>query len=108
MKTLSKTHPVRNILVVVAVSAVMLPVFVFAATPQVSITYDKTELQTVQGQERLYEEMKQASRKLCGSTNLYVTGTVTRTTANEECYVGTLTAAVERLDQPAITALHKL
>jgi UrcA family protein len=106
MKTLSKTHSIRNILVVVAVSAVMLPVFALASTPKIGITYDAAELESTQGQERLYQRLQQAAHKLCGSTDLHVTGKLAGKVANEECYEGTLTAAVERLDKPAITALH--
>lgn len=108
MNILSKTHSIRNMLMVVAVSTVMLPVFVLASTPQIGISYDKAELQTVQGQHRLYERMKQAAHELCGSTDLHLTGKLENKVANEKCYEGTLTAAVERLNQPAITALHNL
>ena len=108
MKTLSKTNTIRNMLVVVAVSTVILPVFVLASTPQIGITYTATELQSTQGQERLYARMKHAAHQLCGSTDLHLIGKLDNKVANEECYQETPTAAVERLDKPSITALHTL
>jgi hypothetical protein len=63
-------------------------------------------LNNIQGQERLYEELKIASRKLCNMPNIQVIGPLTKPTGNVECYQGTLAAAIERLDIDAITALH--
>lgn len=107
MKTLPNTHSIRNTLfAVAAVSAMALPSLAAASTSNISVAFDKTELNSAQGQERLYEKMKSASRKLCGSANIQVTGSVSKSVGNEQCYEGTLTAAVQRLDNDSITALH--
>lgn len=54
----------------------------------------------------LYARIKTASRKLCGDPSLFLTGSVKRTAQIRDCYEGTLTAAVERLDNPGVSALH--
>ena len=107
MKTLLIAHSIRNMLMVVAaVSAMTLPLFASASTSNINIAYDRTELDSTQGQERLYARMKSASRELCGSAQIRVTGSLDKSAGNEECFNGTLTAAVQRLDNSAITALH--
>ena len=101
MKTL------RNTLMVVAAASVLaLPSFTSASDPYISVSYDAAELESVKGQERLYERMRKASRKLCGSNPLPFTSDLAKSIANEKCYTGTLTAVVNRLDHPAVTALH--
>lgn len=107
MKTLPNARSIRNtMMAVAAVSAMALPLLASASTSNISVAFDKTELESTKGQERLYAKMKNASRKLCGSSNIQVTGSLSTSTANDECFEGTLTAAVQRLDNPAITALH--
>ena len=96
----------NTLLAVAAVSAMTLPLIASASTSNISVAFNKAELDSAQGQERLYDRMKNASRKLCGSSNLQLTGSVNKTLGNTECYNGTLTAAVQRLDNDAITELH--
>lgn len=104
MKTTPNARSIRNLLMaVVAVSAMTLPLLASASTPQISVAFDATELNTVRGQERVYEQIKTASRKLCGPIK---TWSLNQSVANAKCYDGTLTAAVQRLDNDAITALH--
>lgn len=104
MKTRIKSRLVRNTLI--AIGAMALPLMASAATSSISVAFDKTELDNAQGQVRVYEQMKSASRKLCGSTNIQFTGSLEKSIGNDDCYDGTLTAAVERLNNDAITALH--
>jgi len=107
MKTILKTRSIRNTLMALAaVSAITLPMMATASSANVSIAYDKTELESVKGQKRLYAKLKDASLKLCGTSEERITGSLTGSVENSECYEGTLNAAVKRLDQPAITALH--
>ena len=107
MKTTPNARSIRNTLMAaVAVSAMTLPLLASASASNISVAFDPSELNSAQGQERLYEKMKIASRKLCGSTSIQVTGSLSKSVGNSECYEGTLTAAVQRLDNDAITALH--
>ncbi|MFC1777874.1 UrcA family protein [Pseudomonadota bacterium] len=107
MKTTLNTRSILNTLMALAVvSAIALPMMATASTANVSIAYDKTELESVKGQKHLYAKLKDASLKLCGTSEERITGSLTESVENSECYEGTLTAAVKRLDHPAITALH--
>ena len=107
MKTTLKTRSIRNTLMALAaVSAIALPMVATASTNNVAIAYDKTELESAKGQKRLYAKLKTASLKLCGTSEERITGYLMGSVANSDCYEGTLDAAVERLDHPAITALH--
>ena len=107
MKTLPNPRSILSTLVVLtAVSALALPLAASASARNINISYDKAELETRQGQERLYKRLQSASRELCGETNLKLTGSLEDSVGNKQCYEGTLTAVVERLDHDAITALH--
>jgi UrcA family protein len=107
METYLSMHPVRFLLIALtAVTLMMVSVFASASPREIAISYHRAELESVAGQQRLYERMKGATRQLCGSTNIRETGSVEQSKANAECIEGTLTAAVERLDHPAIKALH--
>jgi UrcA family protein len=106
MKTLLNARSIRNSLMVVsAVTAMALPMLA-SAYPNVAVSYSQDELKSVHGRQNVYERIQDASRDLCGSSNVRLAGSVSRAAAHTECYEGTLTAAVERLDVPSITALH--
>ena len=104
MKSRINSRLVRNTLIAVAATA--LPLLASASTSSISVAFDKTDLDNARGQARVYEEMKSASRKLCGSSDRWTSGSLSQSVKVEECYSGTLTAAVQRLDNDAITALH--
>jgi len=90
----------------VVVSAMALPLISSASTSNIKISFDRTELDNIRGQERLYEELKDASRELCGSTDVRTSGSLSQSAKNEKCYTGTLTAVVNRLGDESIIALH--
>ena len=101
------TLSIRNtVLVVVAISTLALPLVASASSKTIKFSFEKSELNSVDGQKRVYKRMQNATRELCGSTSLAITGSLQRSNANQECYEGTLTAAVNRLDDRAIKALH--
>ena len=62
---------------------------------------------TVDASAVLYTRVKTASRKLCGDPSLFVTGSLKRSAQIRGCYEGTLAAAVQRLDDPRVSALHQ-
>lgn len=106
MKTLFNALSIRNPLMVLsAVTAMALPMLA-SAYPNVTVSYSQAELKSAQGRQNVYERIQEASRDLCGSSNVRLASSMIRATARTECYEGTLTAAVERLDVPSITALH--
>ncbi len=112
MNTLSTARTIRNTIIsVAAVSTMALPLFASASVSNnaggaVNVVYNKADLVSTANQEDLYARLQDASRKICGSSNIIITGSLRRSVGNTECYNGTLTAAVERLDNAAITALH--
>jgi UrcA family protein len=111
MTTLPKARLIRNtLLAVTAVTTMAIPFFASAsapdATPNIKVAFQESELKTSWGRQNIYERMQDASRKLCGSSNIRLTGSLGRSAGNDECYEGTLTAAVDRLDNDAISSLH--
>jgi UrcA family protein len=102
----------KSLLTVAVVSAMAIPLLASAtvnseAERSTTIFYDSSAHAVANGPEALYERLKNASRKMCGSDDLLVTGSIRRVAGNEACYEGTLDAAVKRLDDPAVTALHR-
>ena len=91
----------------IAISLITLPLLVSAGEKTSGIFYNKQNLDNSADQEILYAKLKDASRDICGSTRLQVTGSVERVSANEECYQGTLSAAVERLNNSEVMDLHQ-
>ena len=112
MKALLKARSIRNTLISAAAASVMtLPLLASASAinntdSDVRITYEKTELASTRGQTGLYARLKDASRKICGSSNIRITGSLQNSAVKAQCYNETLTAAVERVGNPEITALH--
>jgi UrcA family protein len=108
MKTFPTAHALRTTIIsVAAASAIALPLFASASSSNtVDVFFNQTELVSTSTHEELYAKLEDASRKICGSSNLNITGSVRRSAGIEECYEGTLTAAVERLDNADISALH--
>ena len=90
---------------ITVVTAMTLPLLASASVPSISVTFDKRDLKTSHGVKNIYAHMQDAARDLCGSSNVRSTSSF-MARANAECYEGTLTAAVERLDIQKITALH--
>lgn len=91
---------------VTVVTAMTLPLLASASDPSISVTFNKKDLKTSHGVKNIYAQMQDAARDLCGSSDARLIGSLSRARANAECYEGTLTAAVERLDIAEITALH--
>jgi UrcA family protein len=110
--TVSKSLQLKKaVLMTVAVSTVAVPLFVSAAIKQdaerKSILYSADAGQVAGTPEGLYQRLKDQSRKICGSDDLILTGSIERVVGNRSCYEGTLNAAVERLDDPAVKNLHE-
>ena len=112
MKTFPTTRTIRTTIISVAtVAAMALPLFASAAVNNnadgaVGVAYNKADLVNTSSHEELYAKLQQASRNICGSTSIISTGSLRRSVGNSECYSGTLTAAVERLGNAEVSALH--
>lgn len=112
MKALLKARTLRNTLIsAAAASAMTLPLLSSAAivhnsNSDVRVAYDRTTLVSTRGLGNLYARLKDASRKVCGSSNIRIAGSVHHSAAKSQCYDETLTAAVARLANDEITTLH--
>ena len=107
MKTPLDTLSIRNtVLLVAAISALALPLVASASSKNIKLSFEKSELNSVDGQKRVYKKLQDASSELCGSAKINITGSLQRSRGNQKCYEGTLTAAVNRLDNSAVKALH--
>ena len=104
---LNATSIKNTVVTAIAVSMITLPLLASASDNAAGIFYSDESLKNPTNQEQLYGKLKDASREICGSSNLRLTGSVERVSGNEECYRGTLSAAVQRLDNPAVTDLHQ-
>lgn len=80
----------------------------FAATPpSMSVVYSKADLTSERGREAVYEDLKHAARTLCGPTQIGLAGTFQQARENKTCFEGTLSAAVERIGNDALTSRHE-
>lgn len=57
--------------------------------------------------EAVYGKLKARSRQVCGSSDLHIAGGLKESRKIKECFEGTLGAAVARLDDPEVSALHE-
>jgi hypothetical protein len=122
MKTFLTTRSIRNSLIsAAAVSALTVP-FMASASLKVddgfkiknktggseSLSDQKSFRQEKSPGEQvnLYQRLKIASRRLCGSSSHRITRSLAQSVRNAECYDESLATAVERLSNPAVTELH--
>ena len=112
---MNESYTIRNtrksVLCLAVLSVAVFPLLATAgaskdADRSAAILFDKSD-QSAGSSDSLYARLKTESRKLCGDSNLYLTGSVQRSAGNEQCYQGTLGAAVNRLDNPRVNALHE-
>jgi UrcA family protein len=106
MKTLNTVR--HTLLSAAAVAALAFPLFGSASVldaPDANV--QALDLSDARDQQALYERLQDQSRKVCGPTNLHVTGSVERSAGNEECYQETLNVAVQRVNNAGIQELHQ-
>ena len=113
MNTTSTARIVRNsIFSLAAVFAISLPLAVSAGSTD-SAEGNRSLLNSERKQvvnndpEALYGRLQDQSHDLCGSSSLRMTGDLRRSTEIDKCYQGTLDAAVLRLDNAEVIALHQ-
>lgn len=106
MKTLNTVR--HTLLSTAAIAALAFPLFAGASVldaPKVSV--ETLDLNDERDQQELYARLQDQSRKVCGSTNLHMTGSVERSVGNEECYQETLDRSVQRVNNAGIQEIHK-
>ena len=112
VKTLSTAHTLRNSVVsLIAVAAFSLPLISSAAAASGnhanrSLLNSEWQPEIQNDANSVYGKLKAESREVCGSSDRRIAGGVRRSQKVDQCYEGTLTAAVQRLDDPEVTELH--
>ncbi len=67
------------------------------------VKYGDLDLSRSADTQRLYVRLKDASKQVCGTE---YTRDLRMQRLHKACYVGALNRAVERVDEPKLTALH--
>jgi hypothetical protein len=112
VKTLSTAHTIRNSVVsLIVVAAFSLPLISSAATTSNGnanrgLLSSEWQSEVRTDASSVYGKLKAESKEVCGSSERRITGGVRQSQKVEQCYEGTLTAAVQRLDDPEVTELH--
>ncbi len=112
MKMKKTAHTIRNSAVsLFTLLAFSLPLIASADgnsshTVDESLLNVESKYDTEYDAEVMYDRLQDKSRDICGSADLRMTGDLKRSKNNEDGFEGTLTAAVQRLDDPAVTKLH--
>ncbi len=113
MNTFSTARTIRNsIFSLAAVAAVSLPLIASASATgesdaNTNLLRSKWTLEVDNDPTAQYGKLKDKAHDICGSSDLQITGDLRRSAAVDECYQGTLTAAVQRLDNPEVAELHQ-
>ena len=113
MITNSTARIVRNsIFSFAAVAMISLPLVASAAVtdsaePNKGLLNSERKAAVDNDPEALYGKLQDQSRDVCGSSSLRMTGDLRRSTQIDQCYEGTLDAAVLRLDNTEVIALHQ-
>ena len=106
------TLKLRNsMLSLAAVATISLPLIAAASVADNTEAYQsllnaEPRHVTSKGPEELYTRLQGLSHDVCGSSDLHITGNLRRSQEIDNCYQGTLTAAVTRLNNPEVTELH--
>jgi UrcA family protein len=112
VKTKSTAHTIRNSVVsLIAVAVFSLPLITSAATgsdnsAKRSLLNSEWQAEIDNDADAMYGKLKAESKEVCGSTDRRITGSLRQSQKVEQCYEGTLTAAVQRLDDPEVSELH--
>ena len=113
MNTISNARTIRNTIIsLAAIAVISLPLIASASATgesDANTSLLRSEWAPVvdNNPDALYGKLKDKSHDLCGSSDLQITGDLRRSAAVDECYEGTLTAAVQRLDNPEVAQLHQ-
>jgi len=113
VNTNSTARIVRNsIISLAAVAAISLPLVVSAGSTDSaegnrSLLNSEWKLEVSNQPDAVYGKLQDQSHEVCGSSSRQITGDLRRSAEIDECYDGTLEAAVLRLDNAEVIALHQ-
>ena len=112
VKTFFTAHTIRKSVVsIAALALISLPLISSAAPssgqePSRSLLNSEWQPVSDNSADALYGKMKSKTRSVCGSSDRRIAGGVQRSREVEQCYDETLTAAVQRLDNPDVNSIH--
>jgi len=102
----SRTAPSRVIVLALAIAAASLIADIASAKDNAVstvVTYRDLDLSQTSDAQRLYARLKYASRKVCNS---YAVPDLKMQRLHDKCYDAALNGAVEKVNDPKLTALH--
>jgi UrcA family protein len=99
---------VKGVVATVAVIAFSLPAIASAddlSGRSEKVTY--SDLNVEAGAQSLYRRIQQAAKRVCGVESLKVAGNLRQLSQQKNCYRDALDATVAKIDNAALTELHK-
>jgi UrcA family protein len=101
---------VKGVVATVAVIAFSLPAIASAdelAGRSEKVTYSDLNVEKEAGAQSLYRRIQQAAKRVCGVESLKVAGNLRQLSQQKNCYRDALDATVAKIDNAALTELHK-
>lgn len=94
----------------VALMGAVLPATASLPTNTLSknVAFQDLDLSNVNGQSTLYKRLQKAAKNVCATNGYRNTKSLVDLRDGKACYKTTLTAAVQEIDNAALTELHKL
>jgi UrcA family protein len=74
-------------------------------TPQIVVEYDDLDISNTRGLETLYDRIQLAAASVCGYDRLHKE--LSRQRRPSACYEAAVDNAIEQVNQPMLTALHR-
>ncbi len=71
------------------------------------VAYADLNVQKEVGAQQLYRRLQQASKRVCGVESLKVAGSISIVSQAKRCYRATLDSAVAKVNNAALTDIHK-
>jgi UrcA family protein len=101
---------VKGVVATVAVIAFSLPAIASAddlAGRSEKVTYSDLNVEKEAGAQSLCRRIQQAAKRVCGVESLKVAGNLRQLSQQKNCYRDALDATVAKIDNAALTELHK-
>lgn len=76
------------------------------SSEKVTVSFGDLNLKHESAQKTLYRRLKAAASRVCGPTDIRLTGSVSRIVENKACYNEAITEALDSLGIPVISELH--
>jgi len=110
---MKKSKLINSVIAAVAVVSFSLPAIASADSgadlkgTSEKVQYSDLNVQKQAGAEQLYRRVQLASKRGCGVQSLKIAGSIRAVSDARRCYEKSLDAAVAKIDNPALTAIHE-